>query len=154
MGRTRFHGFTARLGNPRTEGHGTDTLAFVAFGAAERPVAFIGGHLTVEHAGTLVQVDGAYTTRTATSPRTLGITYVVPDEHRRRGYAEWTLRAVLESPAAADVEVFACIIDTANHASVGLIQRVHQFIETPGTQNSRRIFRYDTRKPETNTPCE
>lgn len=121
----QFDQFAGKLGTSEVKGRGKDrlaTLAWVAFDAANCPVAFVGGDLTVQHAGSTELVSGSLVTRETTSPPTLGFMYAVQAGQRHRGYGRRTLRAVLEDPSTHDIEAFECTVDGANAASLGLIR--------------------------------
>lgn len=144
-------GFNVRIFLERISGPGTSvaddqrsnhrcaTLGWVLFDDANRPVAFMGGDVTVERS--LTTSDGQVTWA-ETGPRTLGFTYVVAPKHRGQGHGRRLVRAVLEHPALADVDGLSCSIDRKNEASVKLIRGIPEFRETGGDDKSA-FFAYE-----------
>ncbi len=145
-------GFNARIFLERISGPGTSavddqrsnhrcaTLGWVLFDDANRPVAFMGGDVTVKRALTTAE-DGQVIWK-KDGPRTLGFTYVVAPEHRGQRYGRKLVRAALEHETLAEVDVLSCSIDRKNEASVKLIRGIPEFRETGGDDKSA-FFEYE-----------
>ncbi|WP_196775307.1 GNAT family N-acetyltransferase [Rhodococcus opacus] len=118
-----------------------DTVAWVGLDVDNRPVAFIGGQISVESA----QPDDAIEMRYA-NPRTLGFVYIVSPQHRRRGYGRAIVQTVLEHPATADIEVFSGTVNADNRPSLSTLKAIEGFkgVETEGEVS----FTFTRRAPD------
>lgn len=91
------------------------THTFVAVDDDGRPVAQIGGDVYDRW----TTWDPAAERVIATDPRrSMGAAYVVDPQRWGRGYGRATLRALVEAPETADVELFVLGIDPDNTASL------------------------------------
>lgn len=91
------------------------THTFVSVDDDGRPVAQIGGDVYDRW----TTWDPVTERVTATDPRrSMGAAYVVDPQRWGRGYGRATLRALVEAPETADVELFVLGIDPDNTASL------------------------------------
>ncbi|WP_409330225.1 GNAT family N-acetyltransferase [Trujillonella humicola] len=91
------------------------THTFVAVDTDDRPVAQIGGDVYDRW----TTWDPAAEQVTATDDRrSMGAAYVVDPGRWGRGYGRATLRALVDAPETADVELFVLGIDPGNTASL------------------------------------
>ncbi|MGY1771594.1 GNAT family N-acetyltransferase [Blastococcus sp. SYSU D00813] len=91
------------------------THTFVAVDGDGRPVAQIGGDVYDRW----TTWDPVAEQVTATDPRrSMGAAYVVDPQRWGRGYGRATLRALVDAPETADVELFVLGIDPDNTASL------------------------------------
>lgn len=111
---------------------------WVGFDKEDRPVSFMGGDVIVNrfehHDRPLNSVEAG--------PRTLGFTYATGPEHQGNGHGRNLVRAVLEHPTLAEVDVLSCSIDRKNERSLRLIRGIPGFEETGGDEGSLH-FKYD-----------
>ncbi|MEE2031851.1 GNAT family N-acetyltransferase [Rhodococcus chondri] len=141
------HSFLERISGPCTSAvdyqcrtHRCTTLGWVLFDDANRPVAFMGGDVMVERS--LTEHNDGSMMWEEIGPRTLGFTYVVAPEHQRKRHGPTLVRAVLEHPDLAGVDVLSCSIDWKNEASLKLIRGILEFRETGGDEKSA-FFAYE-----------
>ncbi|WP_394855806.1 GNAT family N-acetyltransferase [Rhodococcus opacus] len=120
--------------------HRCATLGWVRCDSENRPVAFMGGDLMVRRS--LITLDDQSVRWEEDGPRTLGFTYVVAPGSRGKGHGRDLVRAVLEHPALAEVDLLACSIDRKNEASLRLIQGIPKFRKS-GSDDKSLFFEYD-----------